>query len=46
MPLQVFLRFIEKWRKRPQPVIRDILIGYGASSAGSIKKIGRSKKIA
>jgi DNA-binding transcriptional LysR family regulator len=46
MPLQVFLRFIEKWRKRPQPAVRDVRIGYDASSAGSIKKIGRSKRIA
>jgi DNA-binding transcriptional LysR family regulator len=46
MPLQVFLRFIEKWRKRQQRAIRDMRIGYDASSAGSIKKIGRSKKIA
>jgi DNA-binding transcriptional LysR family regulator len=46
MPLQVFLRFIEKWRKRPQPDVRDMQIDSNASSAVSTKGIGQPKTIA
>jgi DNA-binding transcriptional LysR family regulator len=45
MPLQVFLRFIEKWRKSPQSRKGDMQIGNSASGAGAAKKILRSKKI-
>jgi DNA-binding transcriptional LysR family regulator len=45
MPLQVFLRFIDKWRKSPQSRNGDMQIGNSASGAGAAKKIGRSKKI-
>jgi DNA-binding transcriptional LysR family regulator len=34
MPLQVFLRFIEKWRKHPQSSNRDMQIAHVALAAG------------
>jgi DNA-binding transcriptional LysR family regulator len=46
MPLQVFLRFIEKWRRRPQPASREMQIGSNASSAASTKRIWKPKRIA
>jgi hypothetical protein len=46
MPLQVFLRFIEKWRKHAQPAIRGVQINSNASSTVSTKRIGHPKKIA
>jgi DNA-binding transcriptional LysR family regulator len=45
MPLQVFLRFVEKWRKRPQPASWDTQIDFNAPSASSTKKIRLPKKI-
>jgi DNA-binding transcriptional LysR family regulator len=41
MPLQVFLRFVEKWRKRPQPIGRDRKNDNSTPSAA--KKAGRFK---
>jgi DNA-binding transcriptional LysR family regulator len=46
MPLQVFLRFIEKWRKRPLPASRDKQIDCNVSIDSLTKKIRPSKKIA
>jgi DNA-binding transcriptional LysR family regulator len=46
MPLQVFLRFIEKWRKRPQPVGGDMQVDSNVSFVASTKKSGQRKKIA
>jgi DNA-binding transcriptional LysR family regulator len=46
MPLQVFLRFIQKWRKRPQPVFRDVQINGSDLSVVSRKRIGQPKRIA
>jgi DNA-binding transcriptional LysR family regulator len=43
MPLQVFLRFIEKWRKHPQLGGRDVKTDYGTSIAASTKR--QSQKI-
>ena len=43
MPLQVFLRFIEKWRKHPQIDSRDVKFDYGTSIAASAKR--QPKKI-
>ena len=46
MPLQVFLRFIEKWRKRPQPAIRNLQLKGNPLSAVPRKRIGQPKRIA
>jgi DNA-binding transcriptional LysR family regulator len=46
MPLQVFLRFIEKWRKRPQPAIRNLQLKGNPFSAVPRKRIGQPKRIA
>ncbi len=46
MPLQVFLRFIEKWRKRPQPAIRNLQLKDNPLSAVPRKRIGQSQRIA
>jgi DNA-binding transcriptional LysR family regulator len=42
MPLQVFLRFVEKWRKRPHPIGRDLKNDTGTPGAAPAKKTGRS----
>jgi DNA-binding transcriptional LysR family regulator len=46
MPLQVFRRFIEKWRKHPQLGSRDMKNDYDTSSTAATKSSRHSKKIA
>lgn len=44
MPLQAFLRFIEEWRKRPQPTIRNVQLKGNALAAVPRKRIGQPKR--